>query len=83
MRKQDWVWQCEHKGCGHKWLASGVEAPEQCAKCKKRGWHTKNTTNQAEATPDEIHAFELPKPDMQALRGIVERIVERGEYSQE
>jgi hypothetical protein len=40
MREQVWAWRCEW--CSHKWLASGTEAPNQCPKCKKRKWHTKN-----------------------------------------
>ena len=41
MRKQDWIWQCEHEGCGHKWIAVGVCVPVQCPKCRKRHWHTR------------------------------------------
>jgi len=31
------AWECEL--CGHVWLATGDEPPEQCAKCRKRGWN--------------------------------------------
>lgn len=33
-------WQCEYPDCGHVWLAAGDEAPNQCAKCKRRKWNT-------------------------------------------
>ena len=65
MRKQVWCWQCEL--CGHTWIASGIDAPEQCAKCKRRGWHTKQA--------DVPRAVESPipaghKPTMSDLRSI-------------
>lgn len=33
-------WKCEYPECGHIWIATGEDPPEQCAKCKKRKWHT-------------------------------------------
>lgn len=33
-------WQCEYTDCGHVWIASGFDSPEQCSKCKRRKWHT-------------------------------------------
>ena len=32
------VWFCE--ACGHKWLASNLVKPKQCARCKSRKWDT-------------------------------------------
>ena len=72
MRKQVWCWVCEL--CGHTWIASGIDAPEQCAKCKRRGWHTK-----AVHVADEPRHSPLPqaepipaghKPTMADLRSI-------------
>ena len=40
MRVSRDCWQCELEGCGHVWIAAGEEPPEQCARCKKRKWHT-------------------------------------------
>ena len=58
--------------CGHRWLASGVDAPAKCAKCKRRGWHTK-----AVHVADEPQHIPLPQaepipahPNMDALRSI-------------
>jgi hypothetical protein len=44
MREQRsvWFWICEHKDCSWKWLADGIDPPEKCAKCKRRGWHSKS-----------------------------------------
>jgi hypothetical protein len=42
MRIQEWCWYCER--CHHKWLCLSIDAPEKCAKCKRRNWHTKRTT---------------------------------------
>lgn len=33
-------WQCEYPDCGHVWIASSEVPPEQCARCRKRKWHT-------------------------------------------
>ncbi len=65
MRKQVWCWVCEL--CGHTWIATGIDAPGQCSKCKRRGWHTKQA--------DVPQAVERPipaghKPTMDALRSI-------------
>ena len=62
MREQAWIWVCEL--CGHRWLASGVDAPAKCAKCKRRGWHTK-----AVHVADEPRHGPLPQaePTIQAV----------------
>jgi len=35
-------WQCEYPDCGHAWLKDpeNPNPPIQCAKCRRRGWHT-------------------------------------------
>lgn len=38
-------WKCEYPDCGHVWLAQGEEPPEQCAKCRRRGWHGQTRTD--------------------------------------
>lgn len=40
MRVSRDCWKCEYEDCGHIWIAAGEDAPGQCAKCKKRRWHT-------------------------------------------
>ena len=40
MRISQDCWQCEYGECGHIWIAANDVAPAQCARCKKRGWHT-------------------------------------------
>ena len=65
MRKQIWAWECEL--CGHTWIAVGVDAPVQCARCKRRNWHTK----QPEVVqPGEHSAPVRSKHSMADLRAI-------------
>lgn len=66
MRKQVWCWVCEL--CGHTWIATGIDAPGQCSKCKRRGWHTKHAAvPQAVERPiPDVHI----KPTMADLRSI-------------
>lgn len=40
MREKRDCWVCEYADCGHVWIASGTDAPEQCAKCRRRRWNT-------------------------------------------
>ena len=57
--------------CSHRWLANGIESPEQCPKCKKRKWHTKITSHHAEfMKPEQTVVVEHRKVDMAALRAI-------------
>jgi hypothetical protein len=77
MRKQVLAWQCELDLCGHIWLAAGIDAPAKCAKCKRRGWHTKEAKVAQLVEQDSrkvLVAGSNPvlgsKPDMQALRDI-------------
>ena len=75
-----WAWRCELQGCGHTWLATGIDPPQKCAKCKKRGWHKKDIVHSSNATQAHWQTnrnLDLPgierqstKPDMQALRDI-------------
>ena len=51
---QVWCWKCEL--CGHTWIGVGIAAPAQCAKCKKRNWHTISHTL---ATPSEVNLSSL------------------------
>ena len=83
MRKQVWCWQCEL--CGHTWIATGIDAPGQCSKCKHRGWHTK-----AVHVADEPRHVSLPQaepipasPNMDALRSICAGNVSRAEVEPE
>lgn len=80
MRLQVWSWRCELGGCGHTWLAAGVDPPAKCAKCKKRGWHKKDIVHPSPATQtywQTSNSLDLPgierepaKPTMQSLRDI-------------
>ncbi len=40
MRVSRDCWKCEYEDCGHVWISAGDEAPAQCAKCRRRKWHT-------------------------------------------
>lgn len=80
MRLQVWAWRCELDGCGHTWLAAGIDPPAKCAKCKKRSWHKKDAVHPSSVT--QVHwqtnnSLNLPgierepaKPTMQSLRDI-------------
>ena len=78
MRKQGWLWQCELVECGHEWIARGIDAPEQCAKCKKRGWHTKGVSEAPRAMISASEPLDAPMPkksikNLDALRDICNR----------
>ena len=47
-------WKCEYADCGHEWLVAG-EAPEKCAKCRRRGWNKEGarTVLVGEPSPEE------------------------------
>jgi hypothetical protein len=44
-------WQCEFDDCRHIWIATTDVAPAQCARCKKRGWHTEGAVALSDAKP--------------------------------
>ena len=43
MRVSRDCWKCEYDDCGWIWLAAGDDAPEKCAKCRRRRWHTEGS----------------------------------------
>lgn len=66
MRKQVWAWQCELEDCGKIWIAKGIDPPAQCAKCKKRNWHTKGvseptSTGVVRNLDEQLAMLEKPK----------------------
>ena len=34
-------WKCEYKDCGNIWVAKDETPPDQCSKCRRRGWNKK------------------------------------------
>ena len=75
MRLQVWAWRCEL--CRHTWLAVGIDAPEQCAKCRKRNWHKMGDcldsgANLSNRPSEDGRRADCPpaKPDREALRDI-------------
>lgn len=75
MRIQVWAWQCEYKDCGHRWMASGIVAPGQCAKCRRRGWHKK--ADPAAKVEQEVTGDDCPVEMLG--RVLVERTIEYDE----
>lgn len=75
--KPTWFWVCEHKECGWRWIAEGVVPPEKCAKCKRRGWHTKAASivepEPVAIVPEPIGELLPPagKVDVHDLRALV------------
>lgn len=74
-------WQCEYTDCGHTWLATDPnKPPDQCARCRRRGWHSAEATqnnsakSQKKSVPRPARK-QKPEPAKAAPAPIVERAV--------
>lgn len=62
MRISKDCWQCEYPDCGHVWIAAGVDPPGQCAKCRRRKWHTEVDISTAKPEPKPSTKPSIPAP---------------------
>jgi hypothetical protein len=63
-------WQCELPGCGHIWVKTSDTPPDQCSKCRKRGWNRKGAEQGGGL--DQVSAAESSPPPQPALRPAVQ-----------
>ena len=66
MRISHDCWQCEYGDCAHIWLVAKEEPPEQCAKCRRRGWNANGTFVAGQAPvkkPREARVKKEPAPN--------------------
>jgi hypothetical protein len=64
-------WVCELPGCGHAWIKTGDIPPDQCSRCRKRGWNKRGEAMSPAIQPASDGQLSPPLPAVQLLTDAV------------
>ena len=73
MKRTAYVWECEHKDCGHVWLCTSDAAPSHCARCHRRGWHHAPVVVTAPGAGPSMHGQPEPVPESSPVPDTLDR----------